>query len=178
MKKAFLIFLCFILCSFAQAQEQEQEFGFTGEVYEVVYKQLNPEFIKNLKTQKDFPNPLSVTPLMIGFSSLRPDNTDFECFHFVRYYWPGSTSNKYIGFIIVNYGNTNANGTWISVDVSGPKNSKFLIKRTIPSMTVMLYVFTINLASQVGAYEITGTVNSSKIHCAQTKTGFYIEEIW
>ena len=78
----------------------------------------------------------------------------------------------------MNYGVTKSAATWISVDVEGPRDSKFLIKRTIPGMTVMLYLFTINLASQVGAYEITGTINSNKVHCAQSKTAFYIEEIW
>jgi len=154
------------------------EFGFTGEVEEYVIKQFNPTTIERLRTQANLPNPVSVVPLMVGFSKIDPTDVDFECFSFIDYYWDGSTTSNKVALIVANYDNTTANSTWISVDVIGPKHSKLLIKRSIPQYTAILYKFTINLANEVGMYELVGTINSKKVQCSQVKTRFYIEEIW
>jgi len=154
----------------------QEEFGFTGEVQEIVLKQLTEKAAADI--QKNFPNPLMVEPMMIGFSKLKPTDTDFECFSFIDYYWDGSTSKNYLALIVANYGNTPASGTIITMDIKGPKNTKYQINRTIPRMTVMLYIFTFNLGDEVGMYEMTGMITSPKIFCSSVKTRFYIEEIW
>lgn len=173
-----LFFLCPNLSETQIDQPPQGEFGFTGEVEEYVIKQFNPATIERLRAQANLPDPLSVAPLMVGFSKIDPNDVDFECFSFIDYYWDGSTTPNKVALIVANYGDDYAKNTWISVDVIGPKHSKLLVKRSIPQWTAILYKFTINLANEVGMYELVGTINSKKVQCSQVKTRFYIEEIW
>ena len=168
----------FIFLLFMPLLYGQKEFGFTGEVQEFELKKLSISPERMAEIQANFPSPLPIEPLMIGYSTIGFTGSDFECFSFVDYYWDGSSYNPQVAFIVANYGNKLAGGTIITQEVKGPLNSKFQIKRSIPRMTVMLYTFNFNLANQVGMYELIGSITSPKIFSSSVKTRFYVEEIW
>ena len=168
----------FIFLLFMPLLYGQKEFGFTGEVQEFELKKLSISPERMAEIQANFPSPLMVEPLMIGFSRLKLTDVDFECFKFISYYWDGSSGDNYLGLIVVNYGNKAAPGTIITLEVKGPLNSKFQIKRSVPRMTAMMYLFTFNLTGEIGTYELIGSITSPKIFSSSVKTRFYVEEIW
>jgi len=159
--------------------QDDPDFGFTGVVKEYVLKQINPKITPNLTDAANIADPMKV--LMVGFSKLEPTDVDFECFHFVTYYYPDSVFTNYVALIVANASNKNRSGVDVSIEVIGPKSSKIQVKRTIPMYTVMMYVFEFNnrfSADFTGIYDIIGTVNHRLAWCSQAFTRLVIDDIW
>jgi len=183
--KFFVICYCFCLLifmdSFVYSQStKEPEFGFTGEVYEYLIEKLPPKIeAEAVIDESKIIDKVAV--LMVGYSGLKPTDTDFECFTFVDYYWPETPFDSWIAMIVANYGNTPCNKATISIEVKGPKSTKIEVKRTIPRNAVMLYVFKFNKklsSKETGVYELIGQVSQQKTWTSRAITRFYINEIW
>lgn len=180
-----LIFICFgmiFIPALLQSQtQQEPEFGFTGEVYEYLVEKL-PAKIESKAVIDESKIIDKVAVLMVGFNSaLKPTDTDFECFHFVDYYWPDTSFDSWIAMIVANYGNVPCNKATLSIEVKGPKSTKIEVKRTIPQNAVMLYVFKFNKklsSTETGVYELIGQVSQQKTWTSRAITRLYINEIW
>lgn len=173
--------VCIIpLLAWPQAIEKpEEEFGFTGEVREILLKKLHPKVETEIYDEKDILDKVEV--LMVGFSSLKPEDTDFECFHFVTYYYEESIFDDWVAIIVANYGNKPATNVKISIEVKGPKSSKIEITRVIPREAVMIYAFKFNkrFSKEItGVYELIGMVYHHKVWTTKAVTRLYIDEIW
>ncbi len=175
--KAKIIIWGLVLLFFSPVVNGE-DFGFTGEFKEIKLKQLSPRIEPEIKDGSKIIDTIKV--LMIGFSSIEPQDTDFECFNFVTYYYEESIFDDWVAMIVANYGNKEAKKTTISIEVKGPKSSKIEVKRTIPQSYVMLYLFKFNkrFATTPAVYELIGEVNSKKIWMSRAVTRLYIDEIW
>jgi hypothetical protein len=173
--------LCLIpLLAWPQAVEKtEEEFGFTGEVRDILLKKLHPKVETEIYDEKDILDKVKV--LMVGFSSLKLEDTDFECFEFVTYYYEESIYDDWVAIIVANYGTKPAPNTKISIEVKGPKSSKIEITRTIPREAVMIYAFKFNKRfskETIGVYELIGMIYHHKVWTSKAVTSLYIDEIW
>lgn len=172
--------ICLFFSGISWSQEKpEIEFGFTGEVREALLRKLHPKTELQLFDEKVILDKVEV--LMVGFSPLKLDDTDFECFEFVTYYWEDSFLDDWVAIIVANYGTKPALGTKISIEVKGPKGSKIEITRVIPRETVMIYTFKFNKRfseETTGVYELIGMVYQNKMWTSRAITRLYVDEIW
>jgi len=176
---SFSLFLMFCLNLNAQIQEKG-EFGFTGEVKEFVLKKLHPRVEQQIVIDEKLILD-KVEVLMVGFSSIKPTDVDFECFKFIDYYYSESIFDDWVALIAVNYGKKPAYSTIISIEVKGPKSTKIEIKRTIPRETAMLYTFKFNKKfskETTGIYEFIGQIYHRKMWTSRAVTRLYIDDIW
>lgn len=160
-------------------EKPEEEFGFTGEVREILLRKLHPKTESQLIDGKDILDKVEV--LMVGFSGLKPEDYDFECFHFVTYYYEDSIFDDWVAIIIANYGTKPTTGTKISIEVKGLKSSKIEITRVIPREAVMIYAFEFNKRfskQTTGVYELIGMIYHHKMWTSKATTRVYIDEIW
>jgi len=173
--KIFLLGLVFL---FYSPLVHGEDFGFTGEFKEIKLKELSPRIEPLITDGSKIIDTVKV--LMIGFSGIEPDDTDFECFDFVTYYWEEATQDDWIAMIVANYGNKDAKKITISIEVKGPKSSKIEVKKTIPKSSVMLYLSKFNkrFATTPAVYDLIGEVNSKNIWTSRAVTRLYIDDIW
>jgi hypothetical protein len=175
------LLLCSIIFSSISAEEK---FGFIGEFKQSVIKNF-PIHNNKMKFEADneilyspkFLSAYQVKALMIGISTLKPDNPEYEIFDFWSYHWPGH-SEWWVGFIVCNYGEKAVPVKTI-MELAGPKKSKIQRNAILQPDEATLFKAKVNLASQIGLYTLTGKITGAGISSGNTViTRFYIYDIW